>query len=151
MTVYPLPRGRVLRFAPPHHQALAILFCMVLQLTGGYPGMEARTAGRGDGPCLGETETSVKKNFRPPRRPESSADNRLASGSSSRRPIPHGNTACDWRPNQRGCFGRLQGRGCRISSLHASSRECLMFWPHFPPMWFPHQISLFVSQQEGDQ
>jgi len=152
MTVYPLLRGRVRRFAPPHrHQAIAITPSMVLQLAEGCSGTEARTAGQGRGRRLGETKSFVKKNFRSIWQPESSTDNRLASGSGPRRPAPHEDTACDRRPNLRLCFGRLQGRSRRISSLLASSRECLMFRSHFPPICSPHQCSLCVSQEEGDQ
>jgi hypothetical protein len=152
MTVYPLPRGPSRRFAPPHRQqAIAILFCMVLELVEGYPGTEARPAGQCAGLCLGETKSFVKKNFRSTRHLESSTDNRLVSDSGPRRPAPHKTDACDHHPNLRLCFGRLQGRSRRILSLHANSRECLMFWPHFPPVSFPQQPGLFVSQQEGDQ
>jgi hypothetical protein len=152
MTVYPLPRGQVCWFIPRHsHQAIAILSCMVLQWTGGCSGTEARPAGRCVGPCMGGPETFVKKTFRPTRQPESPAGNRLVLHGAPRRPDSHENTACDRRPNLRLSFGRLQGRSRRISSLLASSRECLMFRPHFPPMSFPQQPGLFVSQQGGDQ
>ena len=152
MTVYPLPRGQVRWFIPRHsHQAIAILFCMVLQLAEGCSGMEARAAGQCVGLCMGGPEIFVKKTFRPTRQPESPAGNRLVLHGAPRRPDSHENTACDRRPNLRLCLGRLQGRSRRIPSLLASSRECLMFRPHFPPMSFPHQPGLFVSQQEGDQ